>query len=110
MNANLVEPGVKYFLNETLKQCQHNKYIYYNQLYNIVLFMLFIFVLGGILVYTYKNKENSYQRKQREINQGEYLASKIHKIKMEKQRERGQMITNIPEFESSQHIQTKKFL
>lgn len=110
MNARLVEPGVKYFFNETLKQCQKTKHSYYNSIFNLVLVILLVFVVGGTLYFKYKNKENSYQKKQRMRQQEEYLASKLYAIQQEKQRERGQLITNIPEFESEQHIQMKKFL
>lgn len=110
MNHSLVEPGVKYFFKETLKQCNEYKFEYYNSLYNVILFAILSIILFTIFVYNYKNKETSYQRREKLRMQEEYLASKIHRLKQEKQRERGQMITNIPEFESSDHIQTKKFL
>ena len=110
MQARLVEPGVKYFFRESLKQCQTTKFEYYNSLFNLVLCVIFVLVFGTILLMTYRNKQDSYGRKQKLRQQEEYLAMKIHKIKQEKQRERGQMITNIPEFESEQHIQMKKFL
>jgi len=110
MNVSLVEPGVKYFFNETLKNCKKVKYEYYNSLLNFILFIILVFIVGGTMYFKYKNKENSYQKKERIRKQEEYLANKLHGIKMEKQRERGQMITNIPEFESTQHIQMKKFL
>ena len=34
----LIEPGVKYFLNETLKQCNSFRNTHYNTLFNISLF------------------------------------------------------------------------
>ena len=110
MNATLVEPGVKYFFNETLKQCKNTKYSYYNSLFNFTLTVMFLLIVGLILLTNYKNKQNSYQRREKLRKQEEYLASKIHKIKQEQQRERGQMITNIPEFESLEHIRNKNFL
>ena len=110
MQSHLVEPGARYFFNETLKQCRTIKHDYYNSMFNLILSILFIFVLGSILVYTYNHKENSYEKKVRLHKQEEYLANTIQRLKQKKQRERGQMITNIPEFESKQHIQMKKFL
>ena len=107
---SLVEPGVKYFFSETLKQCQKTKYTYYNSIFNLILFVVLVFIVGGTMYFKYKNKEDSYELKQRMRKQEEYLATKIHAIKQEQQRERGQMITNIPEFESPEHIQMKKFL
>ena len=37
----LIEPGVKYFLNETLNKCREYKLEYYNTLYNISLAIIF---------------------------------------------------------------------
>lgn len=110
MESSLVEPGVKYFFNETLKQCQKTKYSYYNSLFNFSLTIFFLLIIGLVLLVNYKNKENSYEKREKIRKQEEYLANKIHKIKQEQQRERGQMITNIPEFESIEHIRNKNFL
>lgn len=110
MNNTLVEPGVKYFFNESLKNCKKVKYNYYNSLFNLILCVLFILIVGSILLINYRNKQNSYVRREKQRQQEEYLANTIHKIQREKQRERGQMITNIPEFESLEHSTTKKFL
>ena len=44
----LIEPGVKYFLNETLKQCHDFKTTYNNHLFNIGLLCAFLIVLGLI--------------------------------------------------------------
>ena len=52
----LTEPGVKYFLNQTLKQCSEFKSKHHNLLLNIGLFFLFIFILGGLLIYKYTGK------------------------------------------------------
>ena len=38
----LVESGVKYFLNETLKQCHIFKERFHNWIFNIGLFLLFL--------------------------------------------------------------------
>ena len=110
MNHSLIEPGAKYFFNETLKQCRQTKYNYFNSLFNLVLCILFILIVGTILVVTYKTKQDKYGKRKKQEKQEYYLANIVKKIQNEKRRERGQMITNIPEFESSQHIQTKNFL
>ena len=110
MKICLIEPGAKYFFNETLKQCKQTKYTYYNNLFNVIMFILFILIIGAILVFTYKTKQDTYSKRVKKEKQEEYLGNIVRKIQNEKRRERGQMITNIPEFESIQHIQTKKFL
>ena len=38
----LTEPGVKYFLRETLKQCHDKRTTYYNIIWNCGFFFIFI--------------------------------------------------------------------
>ena len=110
MNTTLVEPGVKYFFNETLKQCHKTKHNYYNSLFNLSLSVIFVGIVGSILFMNYNSQNKEYHRREKRKIQEQYLASTIHKIKQEQQRERGQMITNIPEFESIEHSRTKQFM
>ena len=42
----LIEPGVRYFLNETLKKCHIFKENYKNLMINIGLLLSFIIILG----------------------------------------------------------------
>ena len=41
----LTEPGVKYFINETLKQCHKFKEQYQNMIFNITSLFLFLITL-----------------------------------------------------------------
>ena len=50
----LIEPGVKYFLNETLKQCRIFKNKYHNLIWNISLASFFIILLGAFLISRFK--------------------------------------------------------
>ena len=52
----LTEPGVKCFLNETLKQCREFKNTYHNLIFNFSLLIIFIIILGGLLLVKYKGK------------------------------------------------------
>ena len=69
----LVEPGVKYFLHETLKQCKIYKEKYNNYLYNAGLLIFFIFILGAILLYKYKGKLTHSEVQQREGEKKQYI-------------------------------------
>ena len=112
-NITLIEPGVKYFLNETLKNCQKNKYNYYSEMTNIILFLVFFILLGGILYYLYGEKLR--KEKKREISNLEKqqyvinLSNKMKDIKMDKYKQKN-MITDLPEFTSEFEITMKKFL
>jgi hypothetical protein len=52
----LTEPGVKYFLHQTLKQCHTIRDNFHNMVFNIGLFIAFLLALGLILFYKYKGK------------------------------------------------------
>ena len=52
----LTEPGVKYFLNQTLKQCHIVRDNFHNMVFNIGLFIGFLIILGLILLYKYKGR------------------------------------------------------
>jgi hypothetical protein len=47
----LTEPGVKYFLHQTLKQCHIARDNFHNLVFNIGLFIGFLIILGLILIY-----------------------------------------------------------
>jgi len=63
--------------------------------------------LFSILTFT---KNNEYLQKQRALQQELFITSKIKQVQQSQRRERGQMITNIPEFEQKPHDHTKIFL
>ena len=66
-NPSLTEPGVKYFLTQSLKQCHIFKNKYNNMIYNILILIIFCVILGILLIYKYKgkltNEENNKKKK-----------------------------------------------
>ena len=44
----LTEPGVKYFINETLKQCRQFKENYQHIIFNIVLLVMFFIFIPNV--------------------------------------------------------------
>ena len=73
----LTEPGVKYFLNETLKQCHKIKEIYYNHLFKVGMMCSFFIILGILLMYKYKGKLTPTEIEQKETDKKHYILSKI---------------------------------
>ena len=64
----LTEPGVKYFINETLKQCHQFKEEYNNLNFNIGLLVVFFIILGILLLYKYKGKLTPEEIEQKELH------------------------------------------
>ena len=54
----LTEPGVKYFLKETLKNCKIKKNTEFNRNVNLALLTMFILISCGLLYYKYKTKQH----------------------------------------------------
>jgi hypothetical protein len=92
----LVEPGVKYFLSTTLKQCKDFKEKYNNVVFNIGGFLLFIGVVLCILIYKYKGKLNTSEKRQQELQKQEYILSKIKNYQDAKRKESQDLITGLP--------------
>jgi hypothetical protein len=94
----LIEPGVKYFLNETLKQCRDFKNKYNNLLINVSLFLFFILILGAILIYKYKGKLTPQEKIEKTKEKQQYILSKIKMLQEEKKRAHQEIITGLPNF------------
>ena len=96
----LTEPGIKYFLNETLKQCHIHKINYHNLLINIGLFILFLIILGGILVYKYKGRLTPVEIAQKNKEKQQYILEKIKNFQIAKQKAHQELITGLPHWEN----------
>jgi hypothetical protein len=97
----LTEPGVKSFLNSTLKQCHEFKVNYYNYMFNIGIFIGFLILLGGLLLYKYKGKLTDEEKRQLDNVKQQYILSKIKNFQLSKQRAKEELITGLPHWESN---------
>jgi hypothetical protein len=96
----LTEPGVRYFLNETLKQCHIFKEKHNNLIYNISLFIGFTVLLGILLLYKYKGKLTQEEIREKEMEKKKYILSKIRNYQDAKIREQQALITGLPHWEN----------
>lgn len=97
----LIEPGVRYFLNETLKQCHQFKEKYHNTIFNIFVFVAFVVGLGILLLVKYKGKPTLEEREERETKKKQYILSKIRNYQQDKIRTQQQLITGLPHWDST---------
>lgn len=100
MKPMLTEPGVKYFLNETLKQCHIFKIKYQNIVLNILLCILFLIILGILLLYKYKGKLTPEEIEQNELEKKRYILSKIRNYQDAKIKAQQELITGLPHWEN----------
>ncbi len=94
----LIEPGVKYFIGGTLKECKKFKEQHISFLFNIFLFIAFISLLGIILFYRYKGKLTYEEIAVKNKQKKEYIISKLQQIAIEKKKQQtnSDMITDLP--------------
>jgi hypothetical protein len=96
----LTEPGVKYFLDQSLKQCHIIKNKFNNIIINVGLLILFLLILGVIIVYKYKGKPTAVEIQQKNKQKQEYILSKIYKIQQAKKEAHQELITGLPAWEN----------
>jgi len=96
----LTEPGVKYFINQTLKQCHSFKEKHQNFIFNIGLLVGFFVILGIILLYKWKGKLTPEEIEIKEVQKKHYILSKIKNYQDAKLKAQQQLITGLPQWEN----------
>ena len=64
------------------------------------MFLIFCFVIGGILYYKWKHKPSLEELKHKENLKKYYILNKMKAISEQKLKEKNEIITNLPRFES----------
>ena len=76
----LIEPGVRYFLSGTLKECRKFKDRNSSIFFNIYMTILLTVVIGGFLLYRYKGKLTPAELELKNRKKKEYIISKLHQM------------------------------
>ena len=92
----LIESGIKSFYIETLKNCHNIKEKYYNLMFNISIFIIFVLLVSFILIYKYRGKITEEELKEKEEDRKKYILSKIRNYEDAKLREQQSLITGLP--------------
>jgi len=101
---SLTEPGVKYFLHQTLKECHNIRNNFHNMIFNIGLFICFLLILGLILLYKYKGKLSPIELERKNKEKQQYILSKIQNFQQAKRIAHQELISGLPEWESEYDI------
>lgn len=97
---SLTEPGVKYFLNNALKQAHIVRNKYHNLIFNIGMGILFMFIMGGVLVYKYKGKLTDIEIAQKHTEKQQYILERIKKFQIAKRQAHQELITGLPHWKN----------
>lgn len=100
VKPTLIEPGVKYFLNQALKQAHFIREKFHNYIFNIGMFILFLIILGGILFYKYKGKISPIEKENKNREKQQYILEKIKNFQKSKLIAQQQLITGLPHWEN----------
>ena len=106
----LTEPGVKFFLHQTLKQCHVVKDSFHNMIFNIGLLIAFIIILGLILLYKYKGRLTPVEVEIKKREKQEYILSKIKNFQQAKRIAHQELITGLPNWDNEYDIIHSKSL
>jgi hypothetical protein len=106
----LTEPGVKYFLHHTLKQCHVAKDNFHNLIFNVGLFIAFLLILGLILLYKYKGKLTPVEIDKKNKEKQQYILSKIQTFQQAKRVAHQELITGLPSWESEYGMVNSKLV
>ena len=96
MGSHLVEPGVKYFLRESLKQCNEIKNKYYNFYFNLISFVAIVLLIATILWIKYKGKMTPVEKAIKMQKDKMYILEKLKSIPNPNQNKN--MITDLPKY------------
>jgi hypothetical protein len=95
----LLEPGMKYFVSKSLKQCHEFKDKYTSFFFNIGILGAFILILSLILLFKYKGKLTPQEKELKERKKQEYIISKLQTLsayRTEQRKVSGDLITDLP--------------
>uniref|UniRef100_A0A6C0C3N7 Uncharacterized protein n=1 Tax=viral metagenome TaxID=1070528 RepID=A0A6C0C3N7_9ZZZZ len=106
--THLVEPGVSYFLEETLKNCNKEKIKYSNIIFNGFLVLVFVIIIG-LIYYNKKNLTETQKKEKKELTQT-YFLEQIKKLSEIEKKKLNMSITNLPKFENDFVYYDKKFI
>ena len=104
IRPNLIEPGVKYFLNTTLEQCHIIKHKYYNFIYNLGLFILFSVILVSVLYYKYTIKNNKKIQDEKKRQEKEYILNKLRFMQDYRNSQVSNLVTDLPTWQNNPEV------
>jgi hypothetical protein len=95
-SPRLIEPGVKYFLYNTLNQCHATRVNIYSWVLNVSVFVVFACIFGAALYFCYKRKLTPEQQYEKMMKDQAYILSKIRFYQNERIEHPLSSITSLP--------------
>lgn len=102
-HPTLIEGNIRSFLMNKLKNSHHISETYYNGLFNIMLLIIFLVIVGGYLMFKYKYKEKP-NLAQKDFEKQQYILSTIRNQQLEKMRNHQELITGLPHWDTEYSV------
>ena len=106
----LIEPGMKYFIKESLKNCNNFRNNYNNYVINLILLFVFLLILGMFLYIRYKGKLTPLEKENKLNEQKTYILSKIKQLQDVKRQKSQELVTNLPKFDEYDYNNNKSYV
>lgn len=106
----LIEPGMKYFIKESLKNCNNFRNNYNNYVINLILLFVFLLILGMFLYIRYKGKLTPLEKENKLNEQKTYILSKIKQLQDVKRQRSQELVTNLPKFDEYDYNNNKYYV
>jgi hypothetical protein len=95
---SLIEPGTKYFIQGTLKQCKLFKEKYTNTIFNVGAALTLCIFVAVVLWWRYKGKLTHHEIAEKNRQKQEYIISKLQQLSAI--RTNNNMLTDLPTFDN----------
>ena len=95
-HPKLTEPGVKYFLSQSLKECKKFKDRNISIIFNLSMGILLIVSISMFLTYKYRGRPSAAELAKKNIEKQEYIVSKLQQIALIKHKNNDDLITDFP--------------
>ena len=102
---NLTEPGMKYWLSQSLREMRRFKDRNLTIIFNFSMTIALIAVIGGFLIFKYKGKLTPQEIAVKQQKKKEYLISKLVKIGETKRKINETMITDLPVWSNQPEVE-----
>lgn len=96
----LIEPGTKYFFNETLKKHRLKNNKLNNDLVNFCLLLFFLLILFLFLYFKKKSKPSVKKQQMTNLEKQQYILKQIQKANEKKFENTNNLITNLPKYQN----------
>lgn len=94
--AQLIEPSMKHYTKVILQKCKETRFKYNSFILNVGMIVLFFVIIGMILYFSKKSKEEQDSHiEERKLQKEIYIMDTLRKIKAMEKEKRGEMISNI---------------